>query len=154
MAPEAFEWLLTKAPAKVDAGSTPQGLLDDDLRGYLSSEDAILGRLLDDAHGKGTAGALRPRGKPTPISKPCGEQFTGRTVVASCSVQARVRWDAGPEWRLGLEILYFDALASDAAMKNCLSAKGDWQELPKDSAKFLREKHDQLLRRVVQDLPE
>lgn len=153
MTPEPFERLMAMAQSagKLDAGSDAQFLLDDDVRGYLNAQDTMIGSVLNDVYGKGTASALRPRGKPTPIGKPCRQQFSSRTVIASCAVSARLQHDAGFDWRLGAEFLYFDALAGDGAMKGCLGAKGNWEELPKDSAAFLHEKHDQLFRRLIND---
>lgn len=139
---------------KFDGGQTVEDLTTDDLHGYLNGADTMIGEILNKAHGKGTATALRPKGKATDISKPCREQFAARTIIASCSFSATVQPDAGPAWRLGGQIIYFDALGGDGAMKACLAAKGNWEELPKNSAEFLHEKHDQMFKRLVKDTAE
>jgi hypothetical protein len=145
---------LRQLSGKVDGGMSVQGAVDDEVRVFLNGGDTLVGRLIDEAHGKGTAAALRPKGKPTPIGKPCRAQFSGRTILASCTFSAHVQLDAGPEWRMGAEIIYFDALGDDRAMRACLSAKGNWEELPKNSAEFMNEKHDQMFKRLLKDLPQ
>ncbi len=147
-------WEMALDAGKIDGGMSVDALADDDLHGYLAGSDTLIGEFLNKAHGKGTATALRPKGKPTSIAKPCRQQFAARTIIASCRFSAILQPDAGPAWRLGGEIIYFDALGSDAAMKACLSAKGDWEELPKNSAEFLHEKHDQMFRRLMTEQAE
>jgi hypothetical protein len=153
---DAFQkvWDISVDAGTFDGGMSVEALVDDDLHGYLAGGDAMIGEILEKAHGKGTARALRPKGKPTNIAKPCRQQFAARTIIASCRFSAVLQPDAGPVWRLGGEIIYFDALGNDAAMKACLSAKGDWEELPKNSAEFLHEKHDQLFQRLMKDQTE
>jgi hypothetical protein len=135
----------------LDGGTSTQFLVDDDVQGYFAGHDALMGRVLNDVFGKGTATGLRPKGKPTAIAKPCRQQFSSRTIVASCAISAREVWDGGLTWQLGAEFIYFDALGDDRAMKSCLAAKGNWEELPKNSAEFLHEKHDQMFRRLLKD---
>lgn len=131
------------AASKIDASI--ETAVEDDSRVFISGGDSIVGQLVNATHGKGRAARLAVGGEAQVLTKPCGEQFAGRTVIASCRVQLRYRKDGGPEARLGFEIKHFDALASDKSMQACLAVKGEWTELPKDSLQFRNQKHHQLL---------
>lgn len=127
------------------AGVPAQKLVDDDAHGYFEGADTVVGGVLNKSLGKETAALLKPAGKPTPISKSCGEQFgSNRTIISTCIV------GAGDKMRVALGITNFDALANDdRAMRGCLAAKGAWEETPKDSAAYLRAKHEQLYRSLL-----
>jgi hypothetical protein len=112
---------------------SPEKLAEEEVNVYLGSGDTLIERALDKFAGKGAGKALRPKGKPTAITKPCEEQFAGRAVVATCSLIARAKGDGGTGFDVGLGVTHYDATAGDGPMRSCLAAKGDWRETRHDS---------------------
>ncbi len=105
----------------------------------------MLGRALDETAGKEAAGMLRPVGKPQALRQICDKQFPNRLIVSSCVL------GAGKKIRVGIELRSFDAIAgNDRAMRGCIAAKGDWQEMATDSRDFKREQLQQRLRALQQ----
>lgn len=126
------------------ASRTPQQLVDEDLKAYLSGGKSLVGRLLTESL-SASATALRPPGQPEAIPKPCGEQFADRLAISSCVI------GAGKGARVGFDFRSFDAIATnDRAMRACLAARGTWTEEPRDSLEFMRAKHQQQLRALQQ----
>src|SRR5687767_5128203 len=103
--------LLLAKMAEGDAGAkalTVEFVVADDVKGYVGGADTLIGDSLNKALGAGAAKGLRPPGKPTEIPKPCGEQFAGRAVVASCYVVARPEAsDAGVSFPVVLSVAYY-----------------------------------------------
>jgi hypothetical protein len=133
----------------------PQTAIDDELDVFLSKGHTLIGRAFNEVLGKGATENLAPPGKPQLIRKPCREQFAGRTIISTCRVRVTVTPDSGEQTRIDLEEMYFRILDSgDRPMRACLAAKGDWWELPKTSSEYIREKHDQLIKRTFKALGE
>jgi hypothetical protein len=150
--------LLIAKLAERDAGAKAmriEALANEDVAAYVSGGDTLLGGSLNKALGAGTAKALRPNGKPTPLTKPCNEQFAGRTVVATCFVVARPEPnDAGFSFPVALGVTYYDALLGDSPMRACLAAKGEWKELAQDSLEHMAARHRQLYDKLQREVGE
>jgi hypothetical protein len=77
--------------------------------------------------------------KRTSIPKPCAEQFTDRTALASCSVSSTATAKTGEAYAVTVRTTFYDVADvgnSDAKMAECLESKGEWKALPKDSPEF------------------
>jgi predicted small lipoprotein YifL len=141
---------LETAATKQDAGIV--ALIEDDARVFVAGGDSWIADLIDAKHGKGKAAALGVGGEPQVASGPCGEQFAGRAVLASCTVQIMHRSDAGPPDRIGLQLHHYDAMASDKALRACMAVHGKWMELPKNSLQFRNQKHHQMFDEALPEL--
>ncbi len=129
----------------IKAGKPVKEVIDDDVAGFVSGIDTLLGDILNESAGKEATALLRRSGKAQPLRQICDKQFPGRTIVSSCVL------GAGTKIRVGLEIRSFDAIpGNDRFMRGCLAAKGDWQEMAPDSRDFRREKLQQQLRALQQ----
>lgn len=74
----------------------------------------------------------------TLIPKACGEQFADRTALATCTMK-----QVGKNGTITVashRYSFADVGLSDAAMKECLDMKGDWNAVPRDSAEFRKAK--------------
>jgi len=83
----------------------------------------------------------------TRIARPCGEQFSGRTVLATCSATLS---DAEPDEdgvtsRATLNSRYYrfaTALENDHFMRTCMTAGGNWWAVADDSTEYTRARLD------------
>ncbi|SRR6266542_3299550 len=134
-------------PSAPDAGVGLKELLDDDLKVYLLGGDSVIGALLNKRQ-RSAAAAIRPAGKSEPLDRECSTQFPGRQLIAKCSIVTSLGTsDAGKD-RATLQIHHYDVAVGDGVMRACLAAKGEWWELPKDSAEYRRAQHQQLYRQL------
>lgn len=83
--------------------------------------------------------------KTTKLSKPCGEQFGDRTVLASCTLVDKGERHDGGNPRLVVTFTsnfynYEDVGPTDEHMKDCLQNGGDWKALSRDSAEWKKAK--------------
>jgi hypothetical protein len=87
----------------------------------------------------------------TGIPKTCGEQFPDRTSLASCVLRAEE--PRGSMRLVSQHYAFEDVGLTDAAMKECLSEKGDWSAIPRDSHAWRAAKleHDQRRLRKITD---
>jgi hypothetical protein len=135
----------------LDARNDPTFLLSDDLETFGSRGDTLIGDMVNQGR-KGVAAGLVPTGKAEGIKKHCGEQFPGRTVIGRCEVTRGDLLGANGVRRsvnLSLVISHYDLSAIDSMARGCLAAKGDWWELPRDSAEYQRERRQQALDRAI-----
>lgn len=102
-------------------------LLEDDFDVFNKDGDSILGDLFE----KGSKEAVW-------LNARCAEQFTGRTTLATCTVN-RDQVDASVALRfLGRYYNFASVGRSDAIMQHCLQVAGTWDALPRDSDAFRR----------------
>jgi len=79
----------------------------------------------------------------TRVARPCGEQFGGRTVLATCSVTSSgaSRDAPGVTFSATFNSRYFrfaTALENDNLMRRCMTRGGDWWALADDSVEYGR----------------
>jgi hypothetical protein len=154
--PDLIRRVQSAAKDKPDAGTqekkaasmSARELVEEDLIGFLSGADTVIGGAIDKVHGKGRADALRPRGKPQAIEDTCESQLASRKAISGCSVVAEIHRDGGPSTRVAFTVAHFDALQGDRAMRTCLAVKGKWFELPHDSLERMSQRHRQLYQQL------
>ncbi len=75
------------------------------------------------------------------ISKPCAEQFSDRTALASCSATQNVTSQRGDAVTVQILSRYYDFSnldEDDLYMKQCLELHGDWQAVSRESNEYRR----------------
>jgi hypothetical protein len=86
----------------------------------------------------------------SPLQRPCAQQFRTNPVLATCNTQNRDPWKNGLVADVEVIARYYDLdvlTKSDSYMKDCLTGKGDWQAVARDSneyreAEMARARHD------------
>jgi hypothetical protein len=96
--------------------------------------------------------AISTSKKPLLLSKPCAEQFAGRTVLAMCSFINDT--DFG---RVSVSSHHYsphNVVGNDSAMRDCISSGGNWQANPDEWAvrKVQRRKLLQQAQEIVGEL--
>jgi hypothetical protein len=138
----------------IDVTATPDGMDD-------SFADRVASSIADEmAKTKGV----------TTLTKPCREQFSDRTALASCTidgtdvVKAKIKkegktTDSGGIASLTVRTRFYDYqdLQTDHELKDCLKEGGEWKAVSKDSDEWKRARleHDKnQLRQAVKTLEE
>ncbi len=105
-------------------------------------KETLMKRMTEENHRTGTI-----------LPKPCAEQFSDRTPLATCGVPAHAVGDAGAD--VALTDRYYDTGTlgrSDRYMKGCLDMGGDWSALPRDSDEYRAAAHAAARRNAEKNL--
>lgn len=124
--------------AKAAKGLTAEQLESDDVVGFARGAEATVGEAIPKFQ-------LKLKGEPQLLKQACGAQFAGRAVISACALEGHKRLGrdggAGFDLHVQLRVSFYGVTGDDRWMRACLTAAGEWNELPHDSLEYTRADH-------------